>query len=272
MSRTIAVKHRIKVTAENEAHPTLVTIVSENGTKHIELESEQDELDFVNGEYPVKYRAATATDRLTSFRSWHLKWRKLGDAAPLHESHVRTENEGKKSEKQFVLHQVPCEYDGLRKDDTILIQLGGSGDRLASAMARTLMPIGGMVCRVSPHITKTHKGERDVSDIEVLLELWEQDSDAFYIIDEPELGLHPYAITVLAGMFRLAEEKCQLIVSTQSSPLVDHLQLEDLIVVDRMNGETTLSKPDPDALKVWMDEYSVGELWDKNLIGGMPQP
>lgn len=92
------------------------------------------------------------------------------------------------------------------------------------------------------------------------------------IIDEPELGLHPYAITVLAGMFRLAEEKCQIIVSTQSSPLVDHLHLEDLIVVDRLNGETTLSKPDPDSLKVWMEEYSVGELWDKNLIGGMPQP
>ncbi|MBE2285333.1 MAG: AAA family ATPase [Prosthecobacter sp.] len=92
------------------------------------------------------------------------------------------------------------------------------------------------------------------------------------IIDEPELGLHPYAITVLAGMFRLAEEKCQLIVSTQSSPLVDHLQLQDLIVVDRVNGETTLSRPDAESLKVWMEEYSVGELWDKNLIGGMPQP
>ena len=91
------------------------------------------------------------------------------------------------------------------------------------------------------------------------------------IIDEPELGLHPFAITVLAGMFRLAEEKCQLIVSTQSSPLVDHLELTDLIVVDRSDGETRLSKPNPSALKVWMDEYSVGELWDKNLIGGMPQ-
>lgn len=92
------------------------------------------------------------------------------------------------------------------------------------------------------------------------------------IIDEPELGLHPFAITVLAGMLRLAEEKCQLIVSTQSSPLVDHLQLDDLIVVDRSDGETTLSKPDPDSLQVWMEEYSTGELWDKNLIGGMPQP
>ena len=92
------------------------------------------------------------------------------------------------------------------------------------------------------------------------------------IIDEPELGLHPFAITILAGMFRLAEEKCQLIISTQSSALVDHLQIEDLIVVDRVDGGTTLSKPDPEELEAWMDQYSVGELWDKNLLGGMPQP
>lgn len=92
------------------------------------------------------------------------------------------------------------------------------------------------------------------------------------IIDEPELGLHPFAITVLAGMFRLAEEGCQLIVSTQSSPLVDHLQVEDLIVVDRVDGGTVLTKPKLDVLQEWLDEYSLGELWDKNLLGGMPQP
>lgn len=93
------------------------------------------------------------------------------------------------------------------------------------------------------------------------------------IIDEPELGLHPYAITVLAGMLRLAEEnQCQLIVSTQSSPLVDHLQVEDLIVVDRIEGATVLKRPDSANLAAWMEEYSLGQLWDKNLLGGMPQP
>lgn len=91
------------------------------------------------------------------------------------------------------------------------------------------------------------------------------------IIDEPELGLHPSAITALAGMLRLAEEKSQLIVSTQSSPLVDHLQLEDLIIVDRVEGATTLNKLKPESLKEWINDYSLGQLWDKNLLGGMPQ-
>ena len=127
--------------------------------------------------------------------------------------------------------------------------------------------------RYSPKIYYPHQlSDGSIRFICLATLLLQPEPPSTIIIDEPELGLHPFAITVLAGMFRLAEEKCQLIVSTQSSPLVDHLQLEDLIVVDRVNGETTLSKPDPDNLKVWMDEYSVGELWDKNLIGGMPQP
>jgi len=92
------------------------------------------------------------------------------------------------------------------------------------------------------------------------------------IIDEPELGLHPFAIRLLADMFRLAEEKCQLIVSTQSSTLVDHLELEDLIVTDRKNGETILTRPNKEALGKWLEDYSIGELWDKNILGGQPEP
>jgi len=95
---------------------------------------------------------------------------------------------------------------------------------------------------------------------------------ATIVIDEPELGLHPYAITVLAGMLGMAASKCQLIVSTQSSPLVDHLQLTDIIVVDRKDGETMLNRPDPEALKDWLADYSLGTLWDKNVLGGRPQP
>lgn len=166
-SRIIAVKHRVKQTANSEAHPTLVTIVTGSEVRNIELATEQEELDFVNGEYPTSYRAwVVLEDKLQDFKPWHVKWKGKGE--------------------DRIVHQVPATYEGLRKDDTVLMQLGGSGDRLASAMARTLMPTG-MVCRVPPHVTKARKGDRDVSDSDVLLELWEQDSDSFYIIDEPEL-------------------------------------------------------------------------------------
>ncbi|HTI68855.1 MAG TPA: AAA family ATPase [Candidatus Limnocylindria bacterium] len=91
------------------------------------------------------------------------------------------------------------------------------------------------------------------------------------LIDEPELGLHPYAIELLAGLLREASTRCQLIVSTQSMQLVNELDPEDLIVVDRKDGETTFSRHNSEELATWLEEYSLGELWNKNVLGGRPQ-
>lgn len=95
---------------------------------------------------------------------------------------------------------------------------------------------------------------------------------AVIIIDEPELGLHPYAITVLAGLLRQASEQSQVIVSTQSVPLVNQFRPEDIVIVDRKDGQSTFSRPDPSALDEWLAEYGMGDLWEKNIIGGRPQP
>jgi predicted ATPase len=91
------------------------------------------------------------------------------------------------------------------------------------------------------------------------------------IIDEPELGLHPYALELLAGLFREAAARVQLIVSTQSRPLVDEFEPEDLIIVDRTEGETEFSRPDSHKLAKWLEDYSLGELWGKNVLGGRPR-
>ncbi|KAA3519694.1 AAA family ATPase [Agrobacterium vitis] len=93
---------------------------------------------------------------------------------------------------------------------------------------------------------------------------------ATILIDEPELGLHPYAINVLAGLMKSVSETHQLIVSTQSVELVDCFDAEDLIVVDKRDGASTFKQPDPDELKDWLEDYSLGELWKKNLLGGRP--
>lgn len=90
------------------------------------------------------------------------------------------------------------------------------------------------------------------------------------IIDEPELGLHPYAITVLAGLLKSASERSQLLISTQSANLVDELEPQDIIVVDRKNGQSEFSRPDPAVLDGWLDEYTMSELWEKNVLGGRP--
>jgi predicted ATPase len=90
------------------------------------------------------------------------------------------------------------------------------------------------------------------------------------LIDEPELGLHPYAIQVLAGLVRSASEKTQVILSTQSVSLVNQFDPEDLVVVDRTNGESVFRRLSLEDTKDWLEGYSLGELWEKNVFGGRP--
>ncbi len=97
-----------------------------------------------------------------------------------------------------------------------------------------------------------------------------QSLPAVIFIDEPELGLHPSAIESLAGMIKTASRHCQLFISTQSPALVDMFEPEDVIVVER-NGRTSEFKHLSSAeLEHWLEEYSLSELWEKNVIGGQP--
>lgn len=93
---------------------------------------------------------------------------------------------------------------------------------------------------------------------------------ATILIDEPELGLHPFAIAVLGGMMKATALQHQLIVSTQSVELVNEFDAEDLVVVDKRGGASTFKRADAATLDEWLREYSLGELWKKNLLGGRP--
>jgi len=90
------------------------------------------------------------------------------------------------------------------------------------------------------------------------------------LIDEPELGLHPYAITVLADLIKRVGEKKQLIISTQSVELINHFSPYDIIVVDRANDASIFKRLDEDQLIDWLEDYSLGELWNQNILGGRP--
>jgi predicted ATPase len=90
------------------------------------------------------------------------------------------------------------------------------------------------------------------------------------ILDEPELGLHPYAITVIAGLIRSVSTQTQVIVATQSMPLIDCFEPADIVVVERSNRESQFRRLDAKALEEWLKDYSLSELWEKNVIGGRP--
>ena len=90
------------------------------------------------------------------------------------------------------------------------------------------------------------------------------------IVDEPELGLHPYALNVVASLFKKASHHTQVLISTQSSSFLDNFDPEDVIVVNRDGKESQFEPQDPEELKAWLNEYSLGEVWEKNVIGGGP--
>lgn len=88
------------------------------------------------------------------------------------------------------------------------------------------------------------------------------------LLDEPELGLHPHALALLAGLIKKASARTQVIVSTQSPRLIDYFTPEDIIVVEREKDESTFRRLPLDELKQWLDDYSIGELWEMNLLEG----
>lgn len=98
----------------------------------------------------------------------------------------------------------------------------------------------------------------------------EEHKPEIILIDEPELGLHPYAIKILASLLKLASRSKQIIVSTQSVELINEFEPQDIIIADRVKGYTDLHRLDSCALQSWLGEYSLGELWQKNILGGRP--
>lgn len=90
------------------------------------------------------------------------------------------------------------------------------------------------------------------------------------IIDEPELGLHPSAVAILAELIQSAAKRTQLIVATQSPALIDHFSVDDVIVVNRKEGASTFDRLKEKDFNAWLETYSVGELWRKNVISGGP--
>jgi len=97
------------------------------------------------------------------------------------------------------------------------------------------------------------------------------------LFDEPELGLHPYALTLLGNLLQGAARRSgdyvsnQIVVSTQSAPLLNEFTPEDVVIVERVQGESTFARLESSRLSEWLKDYTLGELWQKNVLGGRPQ-
>jgi predicted ATPase len=126
--------------------------------------------------------------------------------------------------------------------------------------------------------SSTIYGVNDLSDgtlrfIALCVLFYQPKPPSTIIIDEPELGLHPAAIKKLAGLINIAAQKnCQVIVSTQSADLINNFKPEHIITVDHKNGESSFARLNSKDLSTWLDQYTLGDLWQRQLIdSGQPK-
>jgi predicted ATPase len=100
----------------------------------------------------------------------------------------------------------------------------------------------------------------------------EHDLPDVIILDEPELGLHPYALEIVAGLMRAASLKSQVIVATQSQTFLNNFEPSEIITVEWRQGQTLFRRLEEAQFKDWLEDYSIGELWERNVLGGGPLP
>ena len=93
---------------------------------------------------------------------------------------------------------------------------------------------------------------------------------ALILLDEPELGLHPFAIRILAEMLEAASKDVQVLLATQSVTLLNNFAPKDVIVAENDGLKTTFKRLNEQGIAQWLEEYTIGELWEKNVLGGCP--
>jgi predicted ATPase len=120
------------------------------------------------------------------------------------------------------------------------------------------------------YLNATHLSDGTLRFMALATLLLQPDLPKVIIIDEPELGLHPFAINKLAGLIKKASAQSQIIIATQSVNLIDNFEPEDIITVDRKENQSVFQRQSSETLKDWINEYSIGDLWNKNVIGGRP--
>ena len=116
----------------------------------------------------------------------------------------------------------------------------------------------------------SHFSDGSLRFICLVTALLQPEPPATLIIDEPELGLHPDAINIAAELINAASKNMQVIIATQSPTLVDHFAVQDIVVTNRQNGTSIFTRLQEDELRVGLEEYSLGDLWRRNIIPAGP--
>ena len=116
----------------------------------------------------------------------------------------------------------------------------------------------------------THLSDGSIRFICLATALLQPDPPSTVIIDEPELGLHPSAIPILAELIQSAAIRAQVVIATQSPALIDQFGVDDIVVANRQDGATVFERLKENDFTCWLEEYSLGDLWCKKRDPGWP--
>ena len=209
IGRFIGISHRVKETKDETARPTLVTIMEPDGAvQNFKLDTEQDELDFVNGQCAVKWQPIKLDQDISSVKPHQIIFR---DATPedalaaRHESQCVFETKkgkaGSPSQKILVkvASGIPCAWVGVQSNDTVAMVLGGSGDYLAYALSRKLSKMNGKLMRIPAFKLMGHRGTgKKDDDAHLLARLISAGGEEFY-----ETGVRDEDIINLRNLYRV---------------------------------------------------------------------
>ena len=121
-------------------------------------------------------------------------------------------------------------------------------------------------------IPATRLSDGTIRFITLLATLLSPSPPPLVCIEEPELGLHPDAVALLADLLAEASERMQLVVTTHSDALVSALtnHPDAIVACERPGAGTVLRRLDPKKLAGWLNKYRLGDLWRMGELGANP--
>lgn len=187
--RIIGIRHRVKQKKDESASPTIVAIADGDNLSQHNLETEQEELDFLLSNCPISYRACEPTEDLSGFPEHHLIFREAKEEDATIERHT-SQCRHEKGRLIEVVSKVPDKYIGLKANDTVSMTLGGSGDYFAYALSAELATKGGSVMRIPPFKLNQYRGNaKKDGDAVLLAKLAREHAEDFYETEVRDRGI-----------------------------------------------------------------------------------
>jgi len=229
------------------------------------------------GEYEYSFCSKPVYDAIMSWQIYH--FHDTSQTAPMRHSeiiqdcHVLRSNASNIAPFLFFLQKMyPVEYNEILrtcqlimpflKDFLLYEEISGSANEIKKV--RLSWRTKDSDFPMQPY----HLSDGSIRFICLATALLQPSLPSTLIIDEPELGLHPEAIHILGELITKAAERTQVIVATQSPLLIDQFNIEDIVIVNRKDEQSVFERLSKDDFEVWLEDYSTGELWRKNVIQG----